>query len=354
MSIVFVSTFPPVQCGIAVYTKFLSDSVSELNRTVHIISEDGLYSRKGYFDIDILSAVAGIPDAEIIHIQHAPDLFPDNKRFIALLKELSARGYRVFVTLHTVYDSKSDRDFYKEISACSHIIVHNSKCKEIIDNSSEKITVIPHGTEMISNLDSYKNFDESAIRSENDFIFLFLGFIHAQKNLHVASIAFSKLLRKNRTVKFFVVGKPGKDKWYNKLYLFLCKALTMFSDRVVWKTGFVDNDEIHQYLKAADVVLMPYLQNYSSSSGIFHLTIGAGKPFICSDSPKFSEIKEYVGDLPVFIPANNIKKWTDTMELLSKESSLPSQISESVKEYAKATSWDNVAVKHIELYDKVK
>ena len=173
MSIVFVSTFPPAQCGIAVYTKFLSDSVSELNRIVHIISEDSQYSRKGLFDSDILAAVAGIPDAEIIHIQHAPDFFPDNKRFVRLLKELAARGHRVFVTLHTVYDKRADRAFYNEIMKYSHIIVHNSKCKEIIDNSSEKITVIPHGTEMISNLDSYKNFNESAIRSKNDFVFLF-------------------------------------------------------------------------------------------------------------------------------------------------------------------------------------
>lgn len=367
MSIVFVSTFPPAQCGIANYTKFLCDSISKITKEkIFVVSEGGTpdkssgyviydsYKRSEDYDDQIIAALSSIPSVEIVHFQHAPDLFPERKMFIGLLKELAAKGYKLFVTLHTVYSSKVDRDFYNKIALYSQIIVHNGKCKEIINDTSDNIAVIAHGTEMIASLDSYRKFDESAIRSENDFVFLFLGFIHAQKNLHVASIAFYKLLKKNKFVRFLVVGKPGGNIWYNKLYLFLCKALTLFSDRVLWKTGFVTNEEIHQYLKASDVVLLPYIQSYSSSSGIFHLTIGAGKPFICSDSPKFSEIKEYIGHLPVFIPANSVKKWIDTMELLSKDRSLLNQISESIKEYADKTSWDNVAREHVEFYKNIK
>lgn len=364
MSIVFVSTFPPAHCGIGNYTKFLCDSISKASKEkMFVISEGGApdeslayvvynsYKRSEAYDAQIISALESIPSVEIVHFQHAPDLFPKKKMFLGLLKELSTKGYKLFVTLHTVYDNKTDREFYTKISLYAQIIVHNSKCKEIINETSKSVAVIAHGTEMIVSLDSYKNFDESVIRTENDFVFLFLGFIHAQKNLHIASIAFSKLLRKNKFVKFLVVGKPGGDMWYNKLYLGLCKALTLFSDRVLWKTDFVTNEEIHQYLKASDVVLLPYFQSYSSSSGIFHQTIGAGKPFLCSDSPKFSEIKEYIGDLPVFVPANNIKKWTDTMELLSKDRSLLNQISESIKGYADSTSWDNVGSEHVEVYN---
>jgi len=41
MRIVYVSTFPPIECGIGTYTQFLSNAVSQDEHEVHVVSQYG-------------------------------------------------------------------------------------------------------------------------------------------------------------------------------------------------------------------------------------------------------------------------------------------------------------------------
>ena len=41
MRVCYISTYPPIECGIASYTKYLSESVQNLNHEVIIVSQNG-------------------------------------------------------------------------------------------------------------------------------------------------------------------------------------------------------------------------------------------------------------------------------------------------------------------------
>ncbi len=365
MALLFVSTFPPFECGIATYTKYLVDELIENGEKIIVFTErsqnysgknlevKNVYDRNGNFAPNILKAVEELPELpETIHFQHAPDLFPDNAAFISLLKSLSERNIPIAVTLHTVYDDEKNKQFYSEILKYAHIVVHNDICRKILGNH-DKVSVIFHGTLLMR-----KNPDREELRrsigfSDQDVVFLFAGFIHLQKNLHTAVRAFRQLHSKNRSLKLIVAGRPGGNRWYNKLYLGLCKILG-FGSEIKWDIAFIENKKLEEYMQASDIVLLPYWQKYASASGIFHLTIGAGKPFICSDSAKFDEIKKIIDDIPVFVPAMSVNKWKSSMELLAENTETRKKAEQKIISYAEQTSWKNAAKMHQTFYKTIK
>jgi len=361
MTIAFVSTFPPKHCGLATYTKYLCDSLYNVSKEeIVVISEGGeknegeysvlnSYKRSNYKN-SLISSLKDIENLNVVHIQHAPDLFPNNDNFIEMLSEIKKLGAKIFITLHTVYENSQWQVFYENILKYSHIIVHNLESKSIINEKSESIFVIPHGTKIVNQKDSKENIRKTEGYSEKDFIFIFLGFIHFLKNLHTVAIAFKRAERNNKNMKLIVAGKPGGSKWYNWLYLYLCKILSGFNRSIKWDICFIREEKMNTYLQICDVILLPYNQKYSSSSGIFHLSIGAGVPFLCSESPKFREVKEYMHDLPVFIPAYSVLKWKNAMLRLSEDKSLLNNISSSIRSYAEKTKWEIVAKEHLKIY----
>jgi glycosyltransferase involved in cell wall biosynthesis len=363
LSIVFVSTFPPAQCGIATYTKFLCDSVSKIQtKEVYVISEGGSsdisgsytvinsYKRDEKYDEQIINALKSLKSPEIVHFQHAPDLFPDRGRFLSMVKRIKESGSSVVVTLHTVYNNEKDSLFYKELIKYSNIIVHNIDSKNSIDKGNGKINVIPHGTENVSVNETKEALKKKTGLSENDFVFLFIGFIHFFKNLHRITYAFRRISNKHDNLKLIVAGKPGGGRWYNYLYLLLCRIMSGFSRNIVWDIRFLDEMTIHRYLKLSDLVLILYNQKYCSASGILHLTIGSSTPFIVSDSPKFSEIKEQMSGLPVFIRASSFKEIERSMTEFVRNRDLSAKVTDAVKDYGERTSWDNVAKNHLDYY----
>jgi glycosyltransferase involved in cell wall biosynthesis len=356
LKIVSVSTFPPMKCGIATYAKYLGDEIVKQGLDLTIIAEKhpfdikekeynviNCYSRKGGFCNDIYSALNKLAGTDIVHIQHAPDLFPDKKEFVSLLKKISEKGISVLVTLHTV--DLSERAFYREVSGYSTVVVHNEAC--VKNAGIGNIHVIPHGTKIFSFSDSREVARNGLGYGEEDFVFLFLGFIHTLKNLHTAVAAFN--FRK-KNIKLIVAGSPGGNRWYNWFYLYLCKGLSFWNRNIKWDIGFADDEKIEKYLNCCDAVLMPYWQKYSSASGIFHLAVGAGKPFICSDSPKFDEIKQIASGIPVFIPALSITAWKKAMSMFVEKPEVVDAVKEIVNQYREATSWEHVSTMHAELY----
>lgn len=364
MRLLFVSTFPPFECGIATYTKYLADELVKLGHEITVFTEGvedysensltvrNVYSRRGDFAASILSAVAAMPESpDLIHFQHAPDLFPDNAAFLRLLQSLNDRKIPLLVTLHTVNKDAASLEFYGDLLKYAGVIVHNEVCREFLGNNG-KVSVVPHGTYIPEKRADRSMLREKAGFSENDTVFLFAGFIHVQKNLHTVVRAFRRLHSENGSLKMIVAGRPGGNRWYNRLYLEICRMLGGNSG-IKWDIAFIENSKLEEYLLISDVVLLPYWQKYASASGIFHLAVGAGRAFICSDSVKFAEIKSLFPDLPLFVPAMSVCKWEESMKFLAENTEMRKKAEQIVSGYADATSWESTARKHEEIYNKI-
>lgn len=100
------------------------------------------------------------------------------------------------------------------------------------------------------------------------------------------------------------------------------------------------------------MILLPYWQKYASASGVLHAAIGMQKPFICSDSPKFDEIKRELQNERVFLPPFSLSKWKSSMLLFANSPNLLNNLKGGMKKLADSTAWDSVAQRHIDCYKR--
>lgn len=367
MKIAMVSTYPPFPCGIATYAANLARRIAAAAE-VAVCSEGGAqgddpfavhatYSRRGDYRAAIRDAIArDVPDC--VHFQHAPDLFPDSGALLALMDDLAALGPRIFITLHTVHSGGAPTRFYRELAKRSGFIVHSALCRDYLVRAgvpAQTVHVVAHGTELMALPDRGGARRELGL-AEDEFAFLFFGAIHGQKNLHTVVRAFRTVAGKSPRCRFVLVGAAGRRLWYNKLYARACRALSGPEANVSWEDRYVRDDEIPRYFSACDAILLPYWQRYASASGVLHLAVGAGRPVLCSDSPKFSEIWEIVEreKLSIVVPTLSAGKWAAAMLSLSDDPALRERTCAALREYALATTWEKVAAQHLEAFASVR
>jgi glycosyltransferase involved in cell wall biosynthesis len=162
MRVVFVSTYPPIECGIGTYTGFLVEALTKLPNEIHIVSQYGAEGRHVYPSYcpgedgiarKIFNAVNRVtPD--IVHIQHEFGLYGelDGIAVLELIYRLKSTDIPVIATFHTV---QKGFEFRKELilrTMCREldgIIVHGQEHAEILrtvfDADPSKIFLIPHG-----------------------------------------------------------------------------------------------------------------------------------------------------------------------------------------------------------------
>jgi glycosyltransferase involved in cell wall biosynthesis len=363
--IALVSTYPPFKCAIGIYEQHLAEALgAATGHELTVISEGGVgdlerifvvdaYSRSGDFRAAILRQIDELSPS-LVHFQHAPDLFPNNNRFLGLLADLSGRGIRSFVTLHTVYEDHKWRAFYA--LACRHasFIVHNQLCREalrdIVDDE-RRIHVIPHGTEMLELPDATSARHRLGLPADG-FVFLFFGAIHVMKNLHTAVRAFRRVARGSTDAHLVVAGRPWRDRPYNKLYVAACKLASLRTSGLHWHDHYIEDALVDSYFAAADVVLLPYWQKYHSASGVFHVALGSGKPVLCSESPKFAEVgPKFSNRFPVFIPTHSATLWAQAMIRLMTDDELRRELGAALREFGEASTWSKVAAQHLAAFE---
>ena len=113
MRVGFVSTYPPIECGIATYTQYLTEALRKKHTDVYIVSHVGgsgtqVFPTFDYEDGDIAEKAYSMmirftPD--IVHIQHEFGLFGKymGVSVVPLIIQFRLIGIPVITTLHTIY-----------------------------------------------------------------------------------------------------------------------------------------------------------------------------------------------------------------------------------------------------------
>ena len=129
--------------------------------------------------------------------------------------------------------------------------------------------------------------------NQNDFIFLFFGFIRKYKGLDLLLEAIAKLKNTQlQTInyKLLIAGEFYEDR---KLYDDLIEQLGI-KDDLVLKTEFIADSEVKYYFCAADAVVQPY--RHATQSGVTPLAYHFERPMIVTN----------VGGLPAYVPHGKV------------------------------------------------
>ncbi len=129
--------------------------------------------------------------------------------------------------------------------------------------------------------------------NQNEFIFLFFGFIRKYKGLDLLLEAVGKLKNselKTTNYKLLIAGEFYEDR---KIYDELIEQLNI-KDDLILKTEFIADSEVKYYFCAADAVVQPY--RHATQSGVTPLAYHFEIPMIVTN----------VGGLPAFVPHGKV------------------------------------------------
>lgn len=373
MKICFISTFPPVQCGIGTYTQMLCEQLSKHHKIFVLTLKNGKILKKRnlqvlplWFDfgssIDLLQKQIEKISPDVIHIQHDYTRFSPKEKFLEFLSKL--KNYPLIVTLHAVLTRETSlfhpycEELNKKIGKLAHIIIHHLSAKNILLRqgiSRRKIHVIPHGT-LVKKI-SVKKKDYFGMPKSN-VILLQVGFLKRQKQHHLAIKAMPYILSQNQNVHLFICGSIHpyyRQTQEYKDYVEYCRNLIKklkLEKHVHLRNKFLSHNQLLAYLAAADIVLFTEKSDYASASGTFHLALGQGKPVIATRIMKYDEeINQNISNEIMILP-DDFKKLAKLVTKYLTDKNFTQFIKRKIENYAQKTSWERVAILHSNLYRK--
>ena len=362
MKIGFVSTYPPIDCGIATYSSYLIGQLRKLGNSVHVVSEAGaegkdvypVYSRK---DPDLAQKIFEVivkVNPDIIHIQHEYGLFGlhHGVNVISLIYKFRLSKIPVVTTLHTVYDYFS----YQQklvidaiIRASDAIIVHENYQKEsIYKNISffDNIVVIPHGVRRVSFISDAK----SMLGVENKKVILLIGYLRPSKNFDLMVKIFPKIKQKVPNSLLMISSGVRMNEYTDYLDSFT----RLINDSPARESIMFLNEKSPQDLFdtticSADVAAMPY--KVGAQSGIMAHLLAFGIPLVTSDLKVFVEtFKKSMCGFASKTEEDYIRNIVDILTDIKLKDKLSS---EALRLVDAELSWEKVAKKTVKVYQKI-
>ncbi|MEO5634974.1 MAG: glycosyltransferase [Candidatus Paceibacterota bacterium] len=318
MWIVYLTTYPPRECGLATFSADLINYGDELlikkvetkvvalntSRTKNI-----KYDSKVIFTIDennkeeFISAAENLnemPEVKIISIQHEFGLFGKNfgENIVFFLEKLEKP---VAVTFHTVLpnpDAGMKAVMEKIINRSEKLIVMTELSKKILTEvygaQVEKIKVIPHGIH--PQLYSDTKVAKKDLNLEDKLVLTTFGLLSRGKGIEYAIQALPKIIEKYPNTIYLVLGEThpvvveSEGEVYREELIALATKLGV-EKNIVFNNKYLTNEDLLKYLEATDIYLSLSQNPDQTVSGTLTYALGAGRAVI---STSFMQAKEIV------------------------------------------------------------
>jgi glycosyltransferase involved in cell wall biosynthesis len=210
-------------------------------------------------------------------------------------------GKKVALTAHNVNQGKRDGNdswlnrftLRVQYRLCNHIFVHTRKMRnELVEDfgvPEQSVTVIRHPVNDAfpdTDLTSEKAKRRLGIGDEEKTMLCF-GRIKPYKGIEHLLAACRKLMAGDPSYRLIIAGEVqrGHEPYMDSLRQSAARELE--NGQIILKTQFIPDQEMELYLKAADVMVLPY--NEIFQSGVLFLGYSFGLPVIATDVGSFRE-----------------------------------------------------------------
>ena len=374
--IVFITSYPPRECGIATYSQDLIFALNNKFRKSfdikicalqnqnddYIYPENVDYILETYNQNSYLELAENInqdPNISMVLIQHEFGLFRYNEAdFIAFLESLNKP---IIVAFHTVLPKPDDllKENIQKIDQIveSFIVMTKSSAKLLVNDYSianEKIAVIPHGTHLVehTNKDVLKekyNFSGRKIIST-------FGLLSSGKCIETSINALREIVKKHPEVLFLVIGKthPNVVKTEGEKYRENLEdriTALRLNKYVQFINHYLPLNELLEYLQLTDIYLFTSKDRNQAVSGTFSYAISCGCPIISTPIPHAVEVLQ--NGTGIIIDFENPKQLAEQVNILLDNEQLRNEISSNGIHKLAPTAWENSAIAHALLFEKI-
>jgi glycosyltransferase involved in cell wall biosynthesis len=400
LRVALVSKFSPTREGGVEYFCNLAKSVSTLCPAVGIanldpeaplVERDSRLSVLRVWQLNSLSYPFRILKAclrlrpKVVHVNHEYMMYgkPFYGTFMPLLLLLLKFARRPTVlTLHSVVPHESVwNGFFRRYGShrlaplktlfflawtkltlrlASHVIVHSQASKNILSDQYgypvRDISVIGHGIEpsIAMSRSAAKEFLGFGGRK----IVLNFGYIHQKKGIEHVIRAMGEVSKAHPDALLVIAGGPHvshaarPDEFKNYVEK-LASAVqeTHVESNVLLKTGYIPDDLLPIYFSSADVVALPYVEQFGTS-GVLARAMAAGKAVVATRvNPFFEIIEDGVNGL--LVDPESPSQLSDAIVRLLDSSVFRDSLGNNLKNSARGLRWSDVAKMHVEVYSLI-
>ena len=374
--VLFITSYPPRECGIATYSQDLIQSLdnkfsNSLSIKVCAMEADDVdYKYPAEVKYVLKTSIAAEyeklaikinndKDLKIVLVQHEFGFFHVQEQ--AFLKFLTAISKPVVVVFHTVLpnpDEKFKIKVQQITAACEAIIVMTNTSAGLLTNDygvpPQKISVIAHGTHLVPRLNKASLKLKYKLKGRK--VLTTFGLLSAGKSIETTIEALPAIVKKFPETMFLVIGKTHPEvvkndgEKYREMLVQKVDELGL-NDNVRFINKYLDLPELLEYLQLTDIYLFTTNDPNQAVSGTFVYAMSCGCPIISTPIPHAKEI--LTKDTGIIFDFRNTHQLSAAVNKLLRNDKLRRSISINTLQKIVSTAWENSAVAHAMLFDKI-
>lgn len=375
--ILFITSYPPRECGIATYSQDLmkaldnkfNDSFSLRVCALEAENEKHVYSDEVKYVLDttnqleyreLAETINRDESVKIVMIQHEFGFF-SGVTDEDLLQFLSGINKPVVVTFHTVLprpDSALKTTVCNIEAASTAVIVMTNNAAGILTTDygvpREKITVIAHGTHLVPHLDRPTLKEKYGISGRKTLSTF--GLISSGKSIETTLEALPEIIQMHPDVLFLIIGKthPSVVKHEGERYRNMLETRIQelsLQDHVRFVNSYLALPDLLEYLQMTNIYLFTSKDPNQAVSGTFSYAISCACPIISTPIPHAREVLR--DDAGILIDFQKPGQLAAAVNLLLNNEPLRRNISTNGLQRTISTAWENVAVACAMLFQKI-
>jgi glycosyltransferase involved in cell wall biosynthesis len=369
MRIAFASTYPPRHCGIATFTRDLSQSMG--NREIVALTppdQVGSYPPEVHHRVrrderlDYPSVARALDRCRVdaVSIQHEFGIWGgDDGEYV--LDFADALRMPSVTTLHTVLRNPSPsqrRILIELVEATDATVVMSRSASALLSETygidPRRIDVIPHGVPELPLVDP--ETIKPSLDLAGQAVILSFGLLGPGKGLESAIAAMPAVVEAIPNARYIILGAthPNLLRREGEAYresLIARVANLGLSDHILFVDRFVGRQELGRWLEGADVFVTPYPNLEQIVSGTLSYAMSAGKAIVSTPYAYATEL--LAGGRGVLVePGSSSALSSAFIELLS-DPDRRAAVGRRAYEHSRQMIWPEVGAKYERLFARI-
>lgn len=374
--ILFITSFPPRECGIATYSQDLTNALIDqfggsFKYTVCALetnTEKHVYPVKPklILNTDEKNAFTKVafyinkdPDIQLVVLQHEFGFYAKRTReFLAMLQSLTKPVVLVFHTVLPGPDPVLKASVQCMADIARAIIVMTNDAASVLNEyyavGLDKIHVIPHGTHLIPPVNRLALKKQYGL--EHRKILSTFGLLSSSKSIETTLDALPAIVAKHPDVLFLVLGKthPGVVLHEGERYRDMLEKKVLelgLQTHVQFVNAYLPLQTLLEYLQISDIYLFTSKDPNQAVSGTFSYAVSCGCPVISTPIPHAKEVLQHNNGL--IIDFENSAQLAKAAISLLDDDTLRDELSLNSMYRMASTVWPNSAIAHALLFDEL-
>jgi len=374
--ILVITSFPPRECGIATYSQDLITAINNKFDQCFSIKICALESGNSNYEYPAevkytlnTSHAAGFKklaqtinedeNIKIVLIQHEFGFYNlQEQAFQQFLFDLSKPIVTVFHTVLPHPDEQFKLKVKNIASVCRSIIVMTQTSANILMTDyglpKQKITVIAHGTHLVSHLSEKELKLKYGLKGRK--VLTTFGLLSSGKSVETTLEALPAIVKASPEVLFLVIGKThpevvkNEGEKYREMLEQKVKQLNL-QDHVRFINRYLPLPELLEYLQLSDIYIFSTNDPNQAVSGTFVYAMSCACPIISTPIPHAKEV--LTEDTGIIFDFKNSTQLAAAVISLLNNEPLRRSISSNTLQKVISTVWENSAVAHAMLFEKI-